>query len=60
MLTPLQRWLISLRLLLEDARAELDIDAWRAFIWIACDLVGEEAARRAVAEALDATEEDAA
>jgi hypothetical protein len=58
--TPLQSWLIALYLLLEDTRDELEPEAWRAFVWIACDRIGEEAARVAVQEALDATREAAA
>jgi hypothetical protein len=54
-LTPLQSWLIAFYLLLEDARDELDAEAWRAFIWIACDRVGIEAAQVVAAEALEAT-----
>ena len=54
-LTPLQEWLVSLRIVLEDAREELDVDAWRAFVWIAADEIGLEAARLVVAEAVDAT-----
>jgi hypothetical protein len=54
-LTPLQEWLVSLRIVLEDAREELDVDAWRAFVWIAADEIGFEAARLVVAEAVDAT-----
>ena len=55
MVTPLQSWLIAFYLLLEDARDELDVEAWRAFCWIACERIGEEAARLVVAEALEAT-----
>jgi hypothetical protein len=58
-LTPLQDWLISFYLLLEDAREELNAEQWRALIWIVCDRVGEEAARLAAIEALEATEEAA-
>ena len=58
-LTPLMEYLVTLYLLLEDARDELRGEAWRAFVWIACDRIGEEAARLMVAEALDATEEAA-
>lgn len=58
-LTPLQSWLIALDLLLEDARDELNAEAWRAFIWIACDRVGNEAAQVVVSEALEVTEEAA-
>ncbi len=58
-MTPLQWWLVALHILLEDGRQELDAEAWRAFCWIACDRIGEEAARLVVAEVLDATEEAA-
>jgi hypothetical protein len=57
--TPLQNWLITFYLLLEDAREELDHEAWRAFVWIAADRVGIEAAQVVVAEALEAAEEAA-
>jgi hypothetical protein len=52
MLTPLQEWLLALELLVEDARDGLNPDAWRAFIWIACDLLGKGATKLVVAEAL--------
>lgn len=58
-LTPLQEWLITAHLMLEDSRDELSAEQWRAFVWILCDLVGGEAARLAVGEALE-TLEDAA
>jgi hypothetical protein len=58
-LTPLQEALLTLRLLLEDARDELTAEQWRAFIWIACDRIGEEAARAALSELLEATREAA-
>jgi hypothetical protein len=58
--TPLQSWLIDLYQLIEDARDELSPEAGRAFCWIACDRIGDEAARLALAEALEATEEAAA
>ena len=53
-MTPLQDSVITAYLLLEDARAELTTEQWRAFVWILCDLVGAEAARAAVAEAHEA------
>lgn len=58
-MTPLQAWLIAFYLLLEDARDELDVEAWRAFIWIAADRIGVEAAQLVVAEALEVTEDAA-
>jgi hypothetical protein len=58
-LTALQDWLITAYLVLEDAREELTPAQWRAFIWILCDRVGEEAARVVIGEALEATEEAA-
>lgn len=56
-MTPLQTWLVAFYLLVEDAREELDAEAWRAFIWIACNRIGDEAAQLVVREALEATEE---
>ena len=53
-LTPLQEALLGFRLLLEHAREDLDAGAWRAFVWIAADEIGLEAARLVVAEAIDA------
>jgi hypothetical protein len=58
-LTPLQEWLVTASLVIEDAREELDVEAWRAFVWILCDRIGEEAPRIVVAEALEATEDAA-
>lgn len=43
--TPLQLWLLVLFDALADARAELDEAAYQAFISIACDRIGLEAAR---------------
>jgi hypothetical protein len=57
--TPLQSWLIALYLLIEDARDQLSPEEWRAFTWIACDRVGDEAARAALSELLEATAEAA-
>jgi len=54
--TPLQEWLLSASLVIEDAREELNTEAWRAFVWSLCDRIGKEAARLVVAEALEATE----
>jgi hypothetical protein len=59
-LTPLQEWLIALRLLIEDAREDLAGEDWRAFVWISADAIGIEAAKLDVSEAVEATEEDAA
>jgi hypothetical protein len=59
-LTALQDWLITAYLVLEDARDELDDAAWSWFIAILCDVVGIEAAKVAVQEAIDATREAAA
>lgn len=56
--TPLQNWLIALYLLVEDARDELEPEVWRAFVWIACDRIGEEAAKAVVREALEVTAND--
>jgi hypothetical protein len=56
-LTPLQDWLITAYLLLEDARDELTAEQWRAFVWILCDRIGEDAARLMVDEAHDALED---
>jgi hypothetical protein len=58
-LTPLQERLISAYLLIEHAREELAVEEWRAFVWILCDRIGEEAARAALSELLEATEEAA-
>ena len=59
-LTLLQEWLITAHLMLEDAREELSPEQWRAFVWILCDLVGYEAAKAVVGEALEATQEEVA
>jgi hypothetical protein len=58
-LTPLQDWLITAYLLIEDARDELTVEQWRAFTWILCDRIGDEAARLMVDEALEAIQEAA-
>lgn len=58
-LTALQVWLITTYVMLEDARSELTAEQWRVFIWILCNRIGEEAARVALSEALEATEEAA-
>jgi hypothetical protein len=58
-LTALQDWLITASTMLGDARDELTSEQWRAFIWILCDRIGEEAARLIVLEAFEATEEAA-
>jgi hypothetical protein len=55
--TPLQIWLNALHALLDDARAELDDEAWAAFVDVACERVGHEAAQRIVAAALRITDE---
>jgi hypothetical protein len=57
--TPLQSALVSLYLLIEDARDELDPEGFAAFIWIGADRFSIEAARLVVFEALEATEEAA-
>jgi hypothetical protein len=57
--TPLQEWLVTVRLVLEDARDELGADEWRAFIWILADVVGIEAGKLVVADAIEATEDAA-
>lgn len=59
-LTPLQEKLVALHLLVEHAREELDAAAWRAWVWIACDRIGEEATRLVVTEATEATETEEA
>ena len=59
-LTPLQRYLVGFRCALERAREELASGEFRAFVWIVADVIGEEAALLVVAEALEATEKDAA
>jgi hypothetical protein len=58
-LTPLQDWLITAYLMLEDAHDELTAEQWRALIWILCDRIGDEAAQLMVGEALEAIEEAA-
>jgi hypothetical protein len=58
--TPLQDCLIAFYLLLEDARSELEPRGWQAFVWIATDRIGLEAAQLVVDEALEATSEEAA
>jgi hypothetical protein len=50
-LTPLQHHLIDIYCALEHAREELPEAQFRAFIWIAADVIGIEAARVVVAEA---------
>ena len=62
-LTGLQVWLAVVFDALADARAELDDDAYVAFVGIVCDRVGLEAARllfgELTREADDDTEADA-
>jgi hypothetical protein len=58
-LTPLQEWLVTAYLMLEDARDDLDPEAWRAFVWILTDRIGQEAAQLVVGEAVEAAEEAA-
>jgi hypothetical protein len=43
--TPLQVYLAAFGDLLRDAREELDERAWPAFVSVACDIVGNEAAK---------------
>lgn len=46
--TPLQVWTQSLFDLLTDAKQTLDRPVWEAFISIACDRIGHEAAANIV------------
>jgi hypothetical protein len=59
-LTPLQRFILGFSSLLERARDELTPREFRVFVWILTDRIGDEAARLVVAEALEATSEEAA
>ncbi len=53
-MTPLQRALTALYLLLEDARDRLDEETYEAFVFVATERIGIEAARLAVGEAVRA------
>jgi hypothetical protein len=59
-LTPLQRRLAAILAEVQGARAELSDDQWRAFVEILTDVLGNEAARLLLGEALRATREPAA
>jgi hypothetical protein len=59
-LTPLQEWLTTFRLLVEDARHELGPDEWMTWVWIVCDVIGNEVAHLAVDEAMRILEDEAA
>ena len=56
--TPLQDWLVTAYLTLDDSRVELTPAQWRAFVCILCDRVGNEAVRAVVGEAMRATGEE--
>jgi hypothetical protein len=58
--TPLQAYLAAFGDLLRDAREELDERAWPAFISIACEIVGVEAAKVLLRELRAENEERAA
>jgi hypothetical protein len=58
--TPLQRRLAAILVEVRGAQAELSDDQWRAFVEILTDVLGHEAARLLLGEALRATREPAA
>jgi hypothetical protein len=55
--TPLHVWTISLHNLLADAHEALDAEGWRAFVWIAGEMIDAESRKLVVAEASEAAEE---
>jgi hypothetical protein len=57
--TPLQRRLETILAEIREAQAELSNDQWRAFVEILTDVLGNEAARLLLGEALRAARETA-